>query len=419
MCFARDFVCRLGALVALAGLASGGAVAQAPETNAARAAPSLSFRLDEGRNINSFTRDGAVAAHLLLRSGTQPRLLVAFPAGNSGVGLWFAKSETPVRWTLVGSPRPITQADEARRPLHGIEAEVQTDAPTLRPSQAVLSSVRVLRDYEALGSMPKELKVEPELQGRRLIWARDRLDGAAGYRLTIEALGDTKITPGAITRGEGGPIRLKVLALTGEPPLTPLGGAALFSAKAGNDPRSRDVLSFLSYREKYLAGSWRFDTYFGRDTLMSLTLLAPALQPPAIESGIRSVLERLASNGEVAHEEDIGEFAILRNEKEGRGRSDRPIYDYGMVDDDFMLAPLAARWLLSTETTRRRAEAFLASRNTAGIRAADALLRNFEWVVERTAAFAANPTATNLVRIKPGRRTGQWRDSEEGLGRGV
>ena len=51
----------------------------APET--------LAFRIDEGRNINSFFRKGPVAAHLLLRSGTEPRLLVAFPAGNSGVGV--------------------------------------------------------------------------------------------------------------------------------------------------------------------------------------------------------------------------------------------------------------------------------------------------------------------------------------------
>lgn len=416
---ARDVVCRLTALVALAALACGGVAAQATERSGADAAPSLSFRLDEGENINSFTRDGAVAAHLLLRSGTHPRLLVAFPAGNSGVGLWLAKSDTPVHWTLRGSPRAVTLADASGRPLRGIEAEVQADALALRPARAVLSSVRVLRDYEALGKVPDELLVEPRLESGQLVWARNRLDGAPGYRLALEALGNTKITANAITPGDGAPIRLKVLALTGERPLTPLGGAALFSANAASDARARDVLSFLSYREKYLAGSWRFDTYFGRDTLMSLTLLAPALQAPAIESGIRSVLNRLSPNGEVAHEEDIGEFAVLRNAKEGRGRNDRPIYDYGMVDDDFMLAPLAARWLLSEATTRRRAQAFLASRNAAGVRAADALVRNFEWVVERTAAFAADPSATNLVRIKPGRRTGQWRDSEEGLGRGV
>jgi hypothetical protein len=48
---------------------------------AAPATPALTFRIDEGRNINSFLRDGPVAAHLLLRSGDEPRVLVAFPAG--------------------------------------------------------------------------------------------------------------------------------------------------------------------------------------------------------------------------------------------------------------------------------------------------------------------------------------------------
>ena len=79
-----------------------------------------------------------------------------------------------------------------------------------------------------------------------------------------------------------------------------------------------------------------------------------------MESAIASVLDRLAPNGEVAHEEDIGEFAVLRNLREGRGRVDTPIYDYGMVDDDFLLAPLAASWMLSDERSRARASRFLA-----------------------------------------------------------
>ena len=49
----------------------------------------LAFRIDEGRMINAFYRHGPIAAHLLLRSGDQPRILVAFPAGDSGVGAWF------------------------------------------------------------------------------------------------------------------------------------------------------------------------------------------------------------------------------------------------------------------------------------------------------------------------------------------
>ena len=109
---------------------------------------------------------------------------------------------------------------------------------------------------------------------------------------------------------------------------------------------------------------------------------------------------------------------MLRHIKEGRGRIDTPIYDYGMVDDDFMLAPLTARWLLDSGTPRSRASAFLATRSASGMSAGDALVRNLEWVVNRTAGFASDPVPTNLIGIKAGRRTGNWRDSEEGLGRG-
>jgi hypothetical protein len=386
---------------------------------AVHAAPDVGFRLDEGRNINTFVRDGKVAAHLLLRSGTQPRILVAFPAGNSGVGLWFVETDERVAWTLASSPRPITLTDTKGRPLHGIETEAAVDAPALRIERAVLSSVRVLRDYEARRTVPDEVTARAAVNGQHISWTRDRLDGAAGYRLEVEALGDAIVSTSEIKRGpSGGRLRLKVRALSGEPPLTPLGGSALLKARAANDARSRDVLTFLSYREKYLAGSWRFNTYFGRDTLMSLMLLAPALQPDAIEGGIRSVLERLAPSGEVAHEEDIGEFAVLRNAKEGRGRSDTPIYDYGMVDDDYMLAPLAARYLADTVTGRSRATAFLATPNANGVNTGDALVRNFEWVVGQTADFARDPSSSKLIQIKRGRNTGQWRDSEEGLGRG-
>src|ERR1700682_5363181 len=70
-------------------------------------APRLSFDVDEGLNLNSFLRDGPVAAHLLLRSGSDPRILIAFPAGNSGVGLWFSHTTLPVTWTLIGRPQPL------------------------------------------------------------------------------------------------------------------------------------------------------------------------------------------------------------------------------------------------------------------------------------------------------------------------
>ncbi len=55
--------------------------------NAAAADAPLQLRIAEGDVINVLHQQGPVAAHLLLSSGTHPRVLVAFPAGNSGVGL--------------------------------------------------------------------------------------------------------------------------------------------------------------------------------------------------------------------------------------------------------------------------------------------------------------------------------------------
>ena len=150
------------ALVVTATLAAAAGQAQ-PQAQAQAPAPALAFRIDEGQNLNSFLRDGPVAAHLLLRSGTEPRILVAFPAGNSGIGLWFEKTATPVAWTLVTPPQPLTTVDESRRLLHGIEFEVTIDARELRPRGAVLSSVRVLRDYELQSRAPPEVLVAPRI----------------------------------------------------------------------------------------------------------------------------------------------------------------------------------------------------------------------------------------------------------------
>src|ERR1700685_3995224 len=85
--------------------------------------PRLSFDVNEGPNLNSFLREGPVAAHLLLRSGLDPRLLVAFPAGNSGVGLWVSHAPQPAKWALRGRPQPLSTQDARGRPLYGMTTE--------------------------------------------------------------------------------------------------------------------------------------------------------------------------------------------------------------------------------------------------------------------------------------------------------
>lgn len=387
---------------------------------AAADTPPLELRLDVGEEINSFIRAGDTAAHLVLRSGRSPRILVAFPAGDSGVALWFHETSTPVLWTLIGRPRPVVLRDAKLRQLRGIEAEASIDADQLGIGRALLSSVRVLRDAGSGGRVPASVLVRPLVAGSRIVWSRDRLDGAAGYWLAIEVLDGGTVSAEKVAGGPSGRLHLRIVAASGERPLTPLGGEELLRpAAAGSaDLREREVLEFLSYREKFLAGSWRFDTYFGRDTLMSLMLLAPVLQPQAMESGLRSVLARLAEDGEVAHEEAIGEYAILANAAAGRGLSPAPVYDYSMIDESFLLAPVAARWLLDSPQGRRRAAEFLASRNETGEREGTALARNLLWVVRRTASFAARPVIANLVGLEPGQVAGNWRDSPTGLGGG-
>jgi hypothetical protein len=388
---------------------------------AAGAATPLQFRVDEGRVANAFYRQGPVAAHLLLTSGTQPRVLVAFPAGNSGVGVWFEASATPVRWTL-GEVRDVERPDAQGRPLRGVVAEATAAGGSLVVRDAVLSSVRVLRDYQAGIAYPEATRAPVRASARGMSWERARIDGAPGYSVSVELLdGGVRGGDGAplalVPDRDGAPLRLRITALTGETPLTPLDAAALFGPEAGSDARSRDVLQFLAYKEKFLAGSWRFDTYFGRDTLMSLRLLMPGLRPEAVEDGLASVLERLNPRGEVAHEEDIGEFAVLRRRREGT-HGDAPVYDYKMVDDDVMLPPVAAAWLLDDARGRAGAAAFLARRTAAGETLGALLARNFAFVAGEARAFSREPAARNLVALKPGFSVGQWRDSEDGLAGG-
>lgn len=409
------------AVVAMLGLFSLGTTGASRALPAVKDHGAVDFKVAEGRNLNFFTRQGAVAAHLVLRSGRDLRILTAFPAGDSGVGLWFVPLAHPAQWRLASDPHPITLADAKGRPMYGIATNLTVDAARLQPSQALLSSVRVLRDYQSAGTLPKSVLIAPTVSSNEITWARDRLDGKAGYRLSLLVIHGTLVN-GAFVAGADGAIGLRIIAVTGETPLTPLGGDDLLKASAARDAKARRTLDFLSYREKFLAGSWRFDTYFGRDTLMSVRLLMPVLQPSAVEGGLTSVVARLSQDGEVAHEEAIGEFAVLAHMKADGVMSDAPLYDYGMIDSSYMLAPVAEAWLLDDPRGRRRAAAFLAGpsgrADVPGETVGAALVRNLRLVLRETHAFADAPVRSNLLAIKPGRNTGQWRDSDTGLGGG-
>ncbi len=205
----------------------------------------------------------------------------------------------------------------------------------------------------------------------------------------------------------GEALRVTVTALADDPPLTPIPTNELLTCAAA-DPRALAVLGFLAYEEKLLAGSWRFLTYFGRDTLLALRLLLPVLGASRGGGGARRGARPARPGGDVAHEEAIGELA---------GDDGAADLDHSMVDDDFLLAPLAAPYLLDG-AGRQRACPILARRTPTGRSYAAALAQNLALVIDRAAPFAAMASPRLLVALKEGRAAGDWRDSDEGLGLG-
>jgi len=391
-----------------------------PSTTAA-----LSFRMDTGGQINAFYRQDKVAAHLLVRSSTKPRLLVVFPAGNSGTGLWFDDTAQPVNWSLDTPPSALSAPDAHGRPLYGIGADVSVDTGTLTIRQSVLSNVRFLRDFNGGATIPQQILTAPTVQGSTAQWQRDRLDGAPGYALRITLRDGGSIAPAAggklVLNAPAGShtLKLHIDALSGETPLSPITHADLFAPSVNPDPVSQNVLEFLSFNDKLLAGSWQYDTYFGRDTLISVRMLMPVLEPAAIEAGLSSVLSRLSADGKVAHEEGIGEFALVDNQKNGRPNDATPTYDYKMIDSDYLLAPIAAAWLIDDTRGQARAAAYLAQRGSDGQTNGSRLVVNLLHVATTAQPFAQQPSVANLIHLRPGEIVGNWRDSTDGLGGGV
>jgi len=392
-----------------------------PPSNAA----ALSFRMDTGGQINAFYRQDKVAAHLLVRSSTKPRLLVVFPAGNSGTGLWFDDTAQPVNWSLDTPPSALSAPDTHGRPLYGIGADVSVDTDTLTIRQGVLSNVRFLRDFNGGATIPQQILAAPTVQGSAAQWQRDRIDGAPGYSLRITLRDGGSIAPAAggklVLSAPAGShtLRLHVDALSGETPLSPITHADLLAPSVNPDPVSQNVLEFLSFRDKLLAGSWQYDTYFGRDTLISVRMLMPVLEPAAVEAGLSSVLSRLSTDGKVAHEEGIGEFALVDNQKNGRPNDPTPTYDYKMIDSDYLLAPIAAAWLIDDTRGQARAAAYLAQRGSDGQTNGSRLVVNLLHVATTAQPFAQQPSVANLIHLRPGEIVGNWRDSTDGLGGGV
>lgn len=194
----------------------------------------------------------------------------------------------------------------------------------------------------------------------------------------------------------------------------------VLSAIQGPGSSIADQTSFLSYSDKFLAGGWRFLTYFGRDTLLALRLLLPVISPTAAEAILGAVIERTNDTGTICHEETIGDYASFVNIQNNQSElGNTPYYNYVMLDTDFLLLPVLADYFLTTPQGANRSEAFLARDSPLKNGTfQELLIKNVNHVLNLSKPFAEDPRKENLVPIRDP-VVGNWRDSSSGLGYGI
>src|SRR5205809_3239212 len=278
--------------------------------------------------------------------------------------------------------------------------------------------------------------------GKNHLWLA--LEGDA--RETVPALSGSTVT---VRRPAGGPVRLTVRVTTDAPALTPLTRAEIFNeefhrfaaqvrADTAHPLRFRRLerevrgVELLSYRQKLMAGLPNFATYFGRDMLMTALLMQPVWAPAMSEHVVASALGKLSPTGDVSHEEALGGQAIRENAAEynrfvsaGQLARARALLahlaatreNYIMVDDDFQLPVVAARYLADPRVRADRKRGFLRAQQHLA-----RLVSNLAFVVRKAAPYARDPVATNLVsfpRASDGSWiSASWRDSHAGYGGG-
>src|SRR5438128_1499148 len=293
----------------------------------------------------------------------------------------------------------------------------------------LLGSMRVERDfqYARRDSLPLDATPFPQPELSQLIDHIAKLPGAERAR-HLALLGVK--TPDA-------------------PALTPLSRAEIFNddfrrfsetvrGDSAHPDRFRRLerevrgMELLCSREKLMAGLPNFATYFGRDMLMTALLMEPVWAPAMPEHVIASALRKLSPAGDVSHEEALGGQAIREHASEysrlldaGQVAQARAVLkdlqavreNYVMVDDDFQLPVVAARYLGDQRVSAARKRAFLLEE-----RHLQRLVSNLAYVTQQAAAYTRNPVATNLVgfpRDAEGRWiSASWRDSRAGYGGG-
>ena len=365
--------------------------------------------IEEAGRQNIFLDNQHAQVHLVHQA--DGRTVFAFPAENSGIAFWFSGRMTYIPGTLKSESDSTGQV---------VRAEFEVDEPA-HLEAVVMDSLRVVRDFNNGADTASRVAAAREIYARRnglpQDWATHLVKNGSGFVSYSRIQPDygtyqLELRCQSIEGKEEAPVfpegRLVVRVRCPFPRTDSLPLKELLREDfvAGDSPRERaslNALSFLANDRKMMAGSWRFLTYFGRDTLISLGMLEPILSDQALENGVRSVLTRLSPEGAVAHEEDIGSWAEWRHlQEDPPSHSLEPVYDYKMVDDDLLLPVTLhklkerAVWRTLFEETDSR----------------EAVARNAAYVLDKL-------SREKPILLLPGEKVGEWRDSENGLAHGI
>jgi len=422
-----------------------------------------------GATVDSAARTRSVEYQL---TATAPRVAIGwFLLGSMRVerDFQYAKRHlTPFRGPRYSLPEldRLVMALERLDPVERRRHLALLGAPELRTLRSRLQPTITTRKSAA--SWVARI-LQPSLNGRDTLSLELRVDP----RRVVAARAGDSISLRARS-GNDVPITVRI-ATTGKP-LTPLAREEIFNgeflrfldavrvagdASAGASDTAvrrarrleREVrgVELLSSREKLMAGLPTYATYFGRDMMMTALMMRPIWRDEMSAFVVASVLRKLGPAGDVSHEEALGGQAVresaseytnlvdssLRMAKAGnRIAADsllvgartvlrdmrRTRENYHMIDDEFQLPVLAARWLGDAKVSAEQKRAFLFDTTDFGEPRLARLVRELALVSRMTAAYASDPVVANLVsfplRDSVTWSSASWRDSGVGYAGG-
>jgi hypothetical protein len=271
------------------------------------------LHLQDGPHDNYFYSDCHTSVHVIVTSPqsgndastVKPRLLVAWPAGNSGALALFAaesgqEGALSINLEKSGEADAVETLSESDRV--GISGTIKFNAAA-RLTVPILGSIRSIRDETEGSGVSQDFQnsfgFAVNGDGSASI-NRTWFDGVTTTTLKFTPLNGAKAI--VLNRGDTWTLTFGAGAYRFEasynyPQLEQLSPQEVLNEASsdliGQNPDQTTSLSFLSYNNKLLAGTWRFLTYFGRDSMIAMLLMQPVLSEAAIEAVIGAVLERI------------------------------------------------------------------------------------------------------------------------------